>query len=94
MLGAQPADFFFQCGQPLQHVQYHLLDTGRHTLPVLRSNFRIGISQQCSFHWPETTKSKVIFHGIFSVPADGYQQVYPTILEFQEQSRFDLAIPG
>src|SRR5918999_2732231 len=44
ILGTQAADFFFQRGQSLQHVQNHPLNTGRCELPVLRSNLEIGRS--------------------------------------------------
>ena len=72
ILGAPAADFFFQHGQPLQHVQHHLLDTGRRMLPVFRSDLGIGTSQPCRFHGPETTKSGLAFHRVFSTPVNGY----------------------
>lgn len=63
--GTQAADFCFQRGQSLQHVQNHPLHTGRCELPVFRGNLQIGRSQRLRFHWPETTKSGVAFHEVF-----------------------------
>src|ERR671915_692635 len=71
-LGAQAADFLFQRGQPLQHLQQRLLDTGRRQRPVFRSNLDVGRSQQLRFHWPEITKSSLVLHAVFSTPVNGY----------------------
>jgi len=72
ILHAQAADFFFQRGQPLQHVEDHLPDTGRRALPVFWSDHGIGASLQCRFHKPETTKSGVALYSVFSTLVNGY----------------------
>ena len=65
MRGTQAADFLFQRGHTLQQAQNHLLDTGGRALPVFRRDLRLGRSQQCRFHEPETTRSGLVFTEFF-----------------------------
>jgi hypothetical protein len=81
ILGTQPADFLFQHRHPLQHMQNHLLDTGRHALPVFRRNLGIATSQPFSFHWPETNKLAVAFHDVFATPVNDYKNSSQALVE-------------